>query len=199
LSKTPDTIRQGVVSSVNYDTGRVRVLYEDKNNAVTAELPLLTFEYDMPKVGEQVYVAHQSNGVENGVVLCRYWRDGETPVESGPQLWRKELRDDSGSHIKFDRDTHTLFVDVADSPDVSVSIKAAGDVAVKTAKNVSIEAEYIKIKGKIEHEGDYESTGKVKAVQGEFGPDGQTVTITTHKHKGVTTGTSNTSEPVRPS
>ena len=140
MGKSSDTIRQGVISSVNYEKGRVRVLYSDRNDAVSPELPMQTFEYDMPKVGEEVYVLHQSNGVEKGVVISRYYRDNEEPVESGGHIWRKELRDEAGSFLKFDRNTHTLFINVAGSPDVSVSINSAMDVKVTSGGSVDVSA-----------------------------------------------------------
>ena len=217
-----DIIRQGVVSSINYETGRVRVLYEDKNNAVTQELPLLTFEYDMPRVGEQVYVAHQSNGVENGVVLCRYWRDGEMPEEHGPHIWRKELRDDAGSFLKFDRNTHTLTINVEGSEDISVNINAAKDVYVNTTggvtvraaesvkinaekdidinteTNINLTAQKINIDGEVETTNDIKAKGKVKAIEGEIGQPGQQIILTRHKHKGVVVGTSKSGVPEAP-
>ena len=199
MGKSSDTIRQGRISSLNYETGRARVVYEDKNNAVTQELPLLTFEYDMPRVGDQVYVAHQSNGVENGIVISRYWRDDEMPVEYGPHIWRKELRDDAGSFIKFDRNSHTLFIDVQSSSNVSVDIQAAKDVSITTQGNIILKASKIIIDGNIEQKGNIDSDGKVTAIQGEFGQPGETIIATTHRHKGVTTGTSDTNSPRLPS
>ena len=222
VEKSPDIIRQGVVSSINYETGRVRVVYGDKNNNVTQELPLLTFEYDMPKVGEHVYVAHQSNGIEDGVVLCRYWRENELPEEYGAHIWRKELRDDNGSFLKFDRNTHTLTINVAGSTDVSVSIDAAKDVSVKTSGNVTIQAaeslkiitvkdidiqteaninltaKKIFIDGEIETANDIKTKGKVKAIEGEIGQPGQEIMLTRHKHKGVSVGSSVSGTPEAP-
>jgi phage baseplate assembly protein gpV len=133
------------VSSVNYEAGRIRVLYTDKNDAVTAELPLESFEYDMPRVGERVYVIHQSNGVEKGLVLSRYWHDDEAPPEYGPHIWRKEMRDfptfPEGTYFKFDRNTHTLTIRVVGSPGLSVNIIADKDVHVTTGGNVVVNAQ----------------------------------------------------------
>ena len=217
-----DTIRQGVVSSINYETGRVRVVYNDKNDTVTQELPLLTFEYDMPRVGEQVYVAHQSNGAENGLVLCRHWRDDEIPEEYGPHIWRKELRDEAGSFIKFDRGSHTLTINVAGSEDVSVNISAAKDIYVATSGSVTVRAadsikiyasedidihsegdlnltaRKIYIDGEFETSNDIKAKGKVKAIEGEIGQPGQEIFLTRHKHKGITSGTSVSGTPEAP-
>ena len=47
-----EIFRVGKVSSIDYAAGLVRVVYPDKDNSVTAPLPMLCTEYNMPKVGE---------------------------------------------------------------------------------------------------------------------------------------------------
>lgn len=46
-----DTVRVGLVSSVNQDTGMVRVTYPDRDREVTPELPFFKMgnEYQMPR------------------------------------------------------------------------------------------------------------------------------------------------------
>ena len=81
-----DVIRIGKVSSVNAADGMVRVTYPDKDNSVTAELPVFSFtgEYRMPEVGSQVLVVHLSNGTAAGIVLGNYWnKSAPPPVNSG--------------------------------------------------------------------------------------------------------------------
>lgn len=97
--------RIGKVSSVNYESGMVQVLYSDKDNAVTTNLPYANFgnEYNMPKVGEQVLVAHLSNGTSRGVVIGSMWNKKNIPQESGEKLYRKELSKIPGAaYIRFD-------------------------------------------------------------------------------------------------
>ena len=64
-------IRVGRVSAVNYDKGMIRVTYRDKDDSVTGEFPMLTNndEYRMPKVGQDVLVAHLSNGSSRGAII----------------------------------------------------------------------------------------------------------------------------------
>ena len=45
-------IRVGKISSVDYPSGTVRVVYEDQDDAVTRPIPLLSFEYLMPEVDD---------------------------------------------------------------------------------------------------------------------------------------------------
>lgn len=84
-------IRVGKVSAVNHAAGTVRVVYHDKDDAVTRPIPLLGNEYHMPEVGDQVLVLHLSNGMEAGVVLGRYWTDKNKPPEGAAGLYRKDL------------------------------------------------------------------------------------------------------------
>lgn len=98
-------IRIGKVSSVDYETGMMQVVYTDKDNAETTKLPYANFnnEYCMPKIGEQVLVAHLSNGSSRGVVLGTMWNKKNTPAENGQKLYRKELSGTSGAaYIRFD-------------------------------------------------------------------------------------------------
>ena len=64
-----ETVRFGKISSVNYEAGTVRVVYHEKDDCVTSEIPLLSFEYMMPEVDDAVLVLHLSNGAEVGVVI----------------------------------------------------------------------------------------------------------------------------------
>ena len=60
MADNKSEIRIGKVSSVNYAQGMIRVTYPDRDNSVTAEIPMFSFtdEYKMPKVGSQVLVVH---------------------------------------------------------------------------------------------------------------------------------------------
>ena len=68
-------LRIGKVSSIDYDHGMIRVVYTDRDKAVTKPLPVLTFndEYKMPKVGQYVLVGHLSNGTEAAYVMGTFW------------------------------------------------------------------------------------------------------------------------------
>lgn len=94
-------IRTGKVSSIDYKTGMMKVVYYDKGKAVTSNFPYANFnnEYNMPPVGSQVLVAHLSNGSSRGVVLGNMWNEKNIPSESGKELYRKELSKTRGAAI----------------------------------------------------------------------------------------------------
>ena len=41
------TIRLGKISSINYTAGKARVVYEDRDDSVTSELPFLALQYNI--------------------------------------------------------------------------------------------------------------------------------------------------------
>lgn len=86
-----ETVRIGKISSVNYEEGTVRVVYHEKDDCVTTEIPLLSGEYMMPEVDDTVLVLHLSNGAEAGIVLGRPWNDENKPPEGSQGLWRKDV------------------------------------------------------------------------------------------------------------
>lgn len=113
--KNWNELRIGKVSSVDYDTGMMQVVYTDKNNAVTAKVPYANYnnEYCMPKIGESVLVAHMSNGSSRGVALCTMWNARNTPPEAGKGLYRKELSKVPGAaYVRFEEESGEYLVRV---------------------------------------------------------------------------------------
>ena len=82
-------LRIGKVSTVNYKTGMVSVIYEEESNAVTAKMPCLSFngEYKMPKVDDYVAVAYLSNGSSIGLILGSFWNETNKPLHSGKDVY----------------------------------------------------------------------------------------------------------------
>ena len=78
------SIRIGTVTNVYPDTGKVRVNYEDENNA-SLKLPMLTMnqEYLMPSVGDRVITIHMENGSSKGFVFGSYYGGRTNPLANG--------------------------------------------------------------------------------------------------------------------
>ena len=123
-----EIFRVGKVSSIDYAAGLVRVVYPDKDNSVTAPLPMLCTEYNMPKVGDPVMVLHLSNGTEAGLVLGRYWSGNNKPPEGAEGLYRKDLgRTPGEAMIRYDGSTMTIQCAGA------IKIEAGGAVTINGA------------------------------------------------------------------
>lgn len=85
------TIRLGKISSINYAAGKARVVYEDRDNSVTSELPFLAWQYSMPKVNDLVVVACFSNGTVSGVILGPVWNPSNKPHGGTDGIFRQEM------------------------------------------------------------------------------------------------------------
>jgi phage baseplate assembly protein gpV len=102
-------IRLGKVSAIDYATGMVRVVYHEKHDSVTRLIPLISNEYEMPEVEDQVLVLHLSNGTEAGVVIGRPWSEKNKPPEGAAGLYRKEMARTPGeAMIRYKDGTLTL-------------------------------------------------------------------------------------------
>lgn len=73
-------MRVGKVTQVFPRTGKMKVVYEDENNA-SLQLSMLTMnqEYLMPQVGDKVVTMHMENGSSKGFVLGTYYGGGMQP------------------------------------------------------------------------------------------------------------------------
>ena len=100
-----DILRLGKISTINYKDGTARVLYTDRDKAVTAELPLLSFEYRMPSIDDFVLVCHLPNGGAAGIILGPIWNDNNRPPEGKEGLYRKDLDKTPGKcFLRYDGD-----------------------------------------------------------------------------------------------
>lgn len=127
-----DTIRIGKVSDVDYEKGLIRVAYLDRDNNVTAPMPMLSDKYFMPEVGDQVIVLHLSNGAEAGIVLGRFYTDKNLPKESGKGVFFMTLDRSGASFIKCASGTVTIKGEkITFNGDVSVTggIAASGNIS----------------------------------------------------------------------
>ena len=108
-----NNIRVGKVSSIDYEKGMIKVVYADKDDSVTNDLPFLTFngEYKMPNIDDMVLVLHLSNGSAMGVTMGTFWNDKNKPGESKKGLYRKEFGPIHGeAYMRYDTDTKTLTI-----------------------------------------------------------------------------------------
>lgn len=140
--------RVGTVSSVNYAAGTVRVLMEDKDNIVTDELPMLSFEYEMPAIGEKVLCLFLGNGINKGLCLGRYWYQKDRPPEYGKDVYHKRFMRDAD--LKYDRATKTMTLDVENLV-INGNITVNGSLQVNG--NINATGSIIDTEGNTNHHG----------------------------------------------
>ena len=93
-----DNVRIGEVTQIFPEEGKVKVCYEDDDNA-SCKLPILMFngEYLMPKVGDIVLTLHRPSGSSEGFVLGKYYSEENevtADLEEG-EIYRKDITEDT--------------------------------------------------------------------------------------------------------
>lgn len=105
-------IRMGRVSTTNPEKMTVKVVFEDKDNMVSDELPVLVQgssrnrHYWLPDVGEQVCCLMLPNGHNAGICLGSYYSESDPPNVNSQEVRRIDFGD--GSYMQFDRATGNL-------------------------------------------------------------------------------------------
>lgn len=113
-------IRIGTVSSINYKEGKLRVCFEDQDNIVTDELPMLSLEYEMPNIGESVLCLFLGNGITNGFCLGRYFYDNDQPNPNGADIYCKRFLRQAA--MVYNSSSKTLTISIPDTKDIQVVI-----------------------------------------------------------------------------
>lgn len=108
-------IRSGVVSSVNPETCAARVVFEDRDNLVSAELPVLQSScmnnkfYSLPDVGDSVVCLMVPNAQDGtGFIIGSFYNDKNPPPAQSQDISLIKFSD--GTEIKYDRLKHELSV-----------------------------------------------------------------------------------------
>ncbi len=105
------TIRLGKISSINYGSGKARVIYEDRDQSVTSELPFLAWQYQMPRINDLVVVACFSNGTVAGVILGPLWSGVNQPYEGKKGDFRQEMSSTKNrAVIRYSEQDHKLMI-----------------------------------------------------------------------------------------
>lgn len=184
-----DILRIGKISSIDYPKGAARITYEDKSDSTTAMFSFLAWQYWMPKEGDQVLVAHLSNGSCSAVILGPVWHDGHRPPEGQEDLYRKDYnRKYWDAYQRYDhkaqeyKEVITGTYEIEPTKDYTltvngttiIKVKADGSVSITAPAGINIDTPLITV------------TGDVVA-------DGKRISLAHHTHPGDSGGT--TDEP----
>lgn len=143
MSKNNESFfRVGKISSCNYEKGTARVVYADRDNCTTIELPFFCpfEEYYVPEVDDLVVVFHFENGSSKGIIMGRYWSKNHAPPDGVKQgIRRKDLSRKQGkcywqyddSEVGEGNESKTLF-----HTDDDVEITIDGDQKTEIKGNV---------------------------------------------------------------
>ena len=128
INQIKNLIRIGTVSAVNGESCSARVVFEDKDNMVSAELPIITIgskqtkAYWLPEVGTQALCIFQPNasgsGISKGFVIGAFYSTQDAPVESSADV--RSITFSDGSFIRY--------------KDGDIEINAKGKLVLKGSK-----------------------------------------------------------------
>lgn len=128
-------IRHGVVSSINASNCTVRVSFLDRENVVSAELPVLTHgsfknkHFWMPNPDESVVCVFTDSKLIDGFVIGSFYTEEDTPPVADPNKYHISFSD--GTVFEYDTSTKKLLVDAKGQIELKAStIKIVGDVVV---------------------------------------------------------------------
>lgn len=101
-------IRIGKVTAVRPEKGTVQVTFEDKNE-IPLELPLLSVEYNLPRVNETVWCVFHDIG-DDGICLGRAYSKNNPPPRQDEEIYFKPLR--KNAFIEYNENTQTMTIKV---------------------------------------------------------------------------------------
>lgn len=121
-------ISKGIVDQVYPERHSVRVVFPDKDNLTSAELPILTSfaagnsSFAMPDIGEVVACIFESEDDDSGAgyVIGAFYDDKNPPKVQDINKTRIDFK--GGSFIEFNRETGDL------------TIKCTGNIRINGAK-----------------------------------------------------------------
>jgi phage baseplate assembly protein V len=157
-------IRIGNVSTIDYNRGAVKVTFPDKDDIVSDFLPYLSFEYNMPKVGDTVLCVFLPNGISKGFCLGQPYSLKNMPKQPGPQYYYKNIYDEA--FYQYDKNSKTLTIDADNivlNAATSIIFKAPAitlDGETNITQNLTVNKN-ITVNGKISAGGNITSGGAI--------------------------------------
>ena len=152
-NQVSNLVREGIVSAVYPERHSARVMFEDRNNLVGAEMPVLTLfayknkAYALPDVGERVVVLSASNDTFAGggyIIGSLFTSSTPPPVEGNADVIRLEFSDNA--FISYDRQTHLFTLQFSDEASIThdaetgeLSINCKGDIIINGEKELNVD------------------------------------------------------------
>lgn len=160
-------IKIGEVSSVDFEKGTARVVFDDDDSIVSYDLQVLhrntmkNKDFAMPDIGEDVVCLFLPSGEEEGFILGSVYAGEILPPENSGAKRTVVFADDT--RISYDREAHQLDIAIgataitANAENVVVNTPA--NVNVEAAGSATIKAPAITIEGNVEIKGDVSLNG----------------------------------------
>ncbi len=130
-SQFRNIFRVGVCSTADPETGTITAVFEDQEDKVSGDLPVLTRggwarSNDIPEPGQEVACLFLANGISDGICLGAI-DDEEDPPGTPDQrgVWFED-----GSYAYYDRTAQKLMVKAAGGVQLEGDITITGNLTV---------------------------------------------------------------------
>lgn len=115
-SQMSNLLRVGTVSSLDEEKETARVTFQERDDLVSYDLPVVVRntlknkDYWMPDVGEQVLCCFLPIGMEAGFIIGGYYTNSvDKPAAT---VAKRVTKYEDGTTVSYDRDSHLLEVNV---------------------------------------------------------------------------------------
>lgn len=125
IQKLMNVLRVGIVDSINPETGTVRVVFQDKDDMIEEDLPLMDRDYNMPKIGQQVLCLFLPNGMEEGYCLGGFYSHVNKPPASNKDLYVKHF---DGLSIQYDKTSKQLTINSTNPVTINGNLHVNGTI-----------------------------------------------------------------------
>lgn len=142
--KLTDTIRIGIVSSIDPTNATAKVIYSDRDDQVSGALPIVVpftlkdCAYYMPSIGERVRVLYNPESPSKGCILGSFYADNREPPFGDENKTYLLFEDET--LIEYDKKNHKLTIGIPASGEQSVNVMTVSDIFVECGGNVTVKA-----------------------------------------------------------
>lgn len=135
-----ELIKAGIVSSVDPTNCSARVVFPDRDDMVSADLPIIqrncgkNQDFSLPDVGDNVLCLFLGTGTEDGFILGSFFNDQKKSQLTDPNVRGVIFSD--GTKIVYDREKKLFEIEAAGK----VSVKTKEEIFVSSEKNIIAES-----------------------------------------------------------
>lgn len=132
-----EIVKVGIVSTVDANTCSARVVFPDRDDVVSSDLPIIqrnagaNQDYSLPDVGDNVLCLFLGTGTEDGFILGSFFNQKKTSKINGEDIRGVAFAD--GTQCTYDRKKKELIINAVG--DINVTTK--GKISVSSDKDIT--------------------------------------------------------------
>ena len=137
-------LRVGKITAIYYEKGTARVTYDDRDKAVSKELPFLFSEIFPYKIDDLVWTARLSSNRADGIIIGLANSEVTPPAEGKEGLYRKDFSREPGeAYIRFDPDSKELKINSRQK--LTITVGGSAEIAVSGDAQITASSGDVKI------------------------------------------------------